>query len=57
MLTSITIRDQINTLDQDDKDDADEPEDIIDLQNVQQVGGFGNVYLGAAQKPCTFQVL
>ena len=57
MLTSIFIRGQIDALY--DQDEDTEINDIQDLHEVgtSMVGLFGNVFLGAAQPPCTFQDL
>ena len=55
MLTSIFICGQINAL-----YNQDEDVEINDIQDLHEVGAnangvFGNVFLGAAQPPCTFQ--
>jgi hypothetical protein len=54
MLTSISIRSQINAL-----YDQDEDTEINDIQDLHEVGInanglFGNVFLSAAQPSCTF---
>jgi hypothetical protein len=58
MLTSLVIRSQIDAL----EDNATDAEDISDIQDLHEVGAgasgaFGNVFLGAAQPPVTFQAL
>ena len=59
MLTSIFIRDQIDMLEAEADKASEDITDICDLHEVGASGAglFGNVFLGAAQPPCTFQEL